>query len=114
MSLILVVTTLPTRQQALQLAHTLVEQRLVACAQLHAIDSVYIWNGQVQEEPEVRLTLKAPASHYTAIETVILEQHPYDLPAIHAQRLDSVHEPYGDWIRNLGREMEAAPGDDCR
>lgn len=102
MSLIAIITTLPTREQALQLARTLVEQRLVACAQLSAIESLYLWNGQLQQEPEVRLTLKAPESHYAAIEAAILEQHPYDLPAIHAQRLNRVHEPYGTWISNLG------------
>ena len=102
MCLIAIVTTLPTREQALQLARTLVEQRLVACAQLSAIESLYLWNGQFQQEPEVRLTLKAPESHYAAIEAAILERHPYDLPAIHAQRLDRVHEPYGAWIRNMG------------
>ena len=109
MTLIAIVTTLPTREQALQLARTLVEQRLVACAQLSAIESLYLWNGQLQQEPEVRLTLKAPESHYAAIEAAILKQHPYDLPAIHAQRLDRVHEPYGAWIRNLGGQPAGNP-----
>jgi periplasmic divalent cation tolerance protein len=108
MSLITVVTTLPTRERALKLARTLVEQRLVACAQLSAIESLYIWDGQLQQDPEVRLTLKAPESHYDAIEAAILEQHPYDLPAIHAQRLDRVHQPYDDWIRGLERQKGAA------
>lgn len=112
MSLIAVITTLPTREQALQLARTLVEQRLVACAQLSAIESLYLWNGQLQQEPEVRLTLKAPESHYAAIEAAILNQHPYDLPAIHAQRLDRVHEPYGAWITNLDRDPAGSPAND--
>lgn len=102
MSLIAIVTTLPTREQALALARILVEQRLVACAQLSAIESLYLWEGQLQQEPEVRLTLKAPESHYKAIEAAILEHHPYDLPAIHAQRLERAHDPYGQWIAALG------------
>lgn len=114
MSLIAIVTTLPTREQALQLARTLVDQQLVACAQLNAIESVYLWNGQVQQDPEVRLTLKAPASHYAAIEAAILERHPYNLPAIHAHRLDRVHEPYGEWIAALGRPQPAAQENDQR
>ena len=107
MSLIAVVTTLPTREQALALARTLVEERLVACAQLSAIDSLYLWDGQLQQEPEVRLTLKAPESHYPAIEAIILEQHPYDLPAIHALRLDRVHAPYAEWISALENHQSA-------
>jgi periplasmic divalent cation tolerance protein len=108
MSLITVVTTLPSREQALQLARTLVQRRLVACAQLSAIESLYIWDGQLHQDPEVRLTLKAPESHYDAIEAAILEQHPYDLPAIHAQQLTRVHQPYADWISALACQEAAA------
>jgi len=110
-SLIAVVTTLPTREQALQLARILVERQLVACAQLSAIESLYLWNGQLQQDPEVRLTLKAPESHYAAIEAVILERHSYDLPAIHALRLDRVHEPYAKWIGALERQPSAPQED---
>lgn len=106
MSVIAIITTLPSREQALQLARSLVERRLVACAQLDAIESVYLWQGELQQEPEVRLTLKAPESHYAGIEAAILEKHPYALPAIHCQRLTRVHRPYEDWIR----ELTEAPG----
>lgn len=112
MSLIAVVTTLPTREQALKLARSLVERRLVACAQLSAIESLYLWNGQLQQEPEVRLILKAVESHYEAIETAILEQHPYDLPAIHAHRLDRLHAPYGDWIQAMSIDPAVPKHDD--
>lgn len=99
MSLIAVFTTLPTREQALELARSLVEQNLVACAQISAIESVYRWQGNVLQEPEYRLMLKACASRHAAIEAAILARHPYELPAIHAQTLERVHEPYGTWIR---------------
>jgi len=105
-SVIAVITTLPTREQALQLASTLVEARLVACAQLNEIESLYLWNGQLQQDPEVRLTLKAPERHYEAIRALILDLHPYDLPAIHALRLDRVHGPYADWITALDNTQQ--------
>jgi periplasmic divalent cation tolerance protein len=108
MSLIAIVTTLPSREQALALARALVEQQLVACAQLTEIESVYLWDGQLEQSPEIRLTLKAPESHYAAIEAAILERHPYELPAIHAQRLDRVHGSYGEWIMALPDPPAAA------
>ncbi|MFM7086798.1 MAG: divalent-cation tolerance protein CutA [Cyanobium sp.] len=100
MSLIAVFTTLPSREQALDLARALVQEGLVACAQISAIESVYVWQGDLQQEPEFRLLLKACASRYDAIEAAILARHPYDLPAIHAQAVVRVHEPYGTWIRS--------------
>lgn len=109
MSLIAIVTTLPSREQALELARSLVERRLVACAQLSDIESLYLWNGQLQQEPEVRLTLKATEHRYGAIEAAILERHPYDLPAIHAYRLDRLHAPYEDWITGISDEQSPPP-----
>jgi len=112
MSLIAVITTLPSRELALDLARSLVERRLVACAQMREIESIYLWEGRLQQEPEVRLTLKAPEKHYEAIEAAILEQHPYELPAIHAIRLERVHAAYGDWIAALSLETPPEPAGD--
>ena len=55
---LLVVTTLATREQALALGREMVERRLAACAQVSAIDSVYRWNGAVEQDAEFRLLLK--------------------------------------------------------
>lgn len=98
MTLLAVFTTLPSREQARRLATLLVERQLVACAQISEIESVYRWDGAVQQEREFRLMLKAPEARYEAIKATILAEHSYALPAIHALRLDSVHEPYGAWI----------------
>lgn len=93
-----VVTTLPTREQALALGRTLVEQRLVACAQVSAIDSVYRWNGGLCQEAEFQLVCKTTAGQWTLVEQAILAQHPYQLPAIHALPVARIHAPYGDWV----------------
>ena len=98
MNLIAIVTTLPSREQALVMARALVERRLVACAQISEIESVYRWQGEVQQEAEVRLLLKTREALHDQVEALILAMHSYELPAIHAIRLDRVHGPYGEWI----------------
>jgi len=99
MDLIAVYTSLPSRQQAQQLAASLVQTGLVACAQISEIESFYRWEGELQQEVEYRLLLKAPARCYDAIETAILSGHSYELPAIHAIRIERVHAPYAAWIQ---------------
>ncbi|MFM7313612.1 MAG: divalent-cation tolerance protein CutA [Cyanobium sp.] len=99
MSLIAVITTLPERQQAVDLSRHLVERRLVACAQMEAIESLYLWEGQLQQDLEIRLTLKTEERHFEAIQAAILSLHPYAIPALHAVRLDRVHGGFADWIR---------------
>jgi periplasmic divalent cation tolerance protein len=101
---LLVITTLATREQALALGRKLVEQRLAACAQVTAIESIYRWQGAVHQEPEFRLLLKTRADGYAALEAALREQHPYELPAIHAVAADQAHVPYAEWVEVETRE----------
>jgi len=98
MSLIAVITTLPSREQALSLARRLVERGLVACAQISQIESFYRWEGTLQQEAEWRLLLKTETRLYDAVKTAILKLHSYDLPAVHSMRLDQIHAAYATWL----------------
>jgi periplasmic divalent cation tolerance protein len=91
-------TTVATREAAHRIAHALVRRKLAACVQIEAIESVYIWQGAVQQEPEFRLQCKTTGARCAAVHAVILELHPYDLPAIHSVVLADVHPPYAAWI----------------
>ena len=95
---IAVVTTLASREDARRLALALVERKLVACAQISAIESIYPWKGVFQEEPEFRLLLKTVEERYAEIEAAIRDLHPYDLPAIHAFAFEHVDAAYAAWI----------------
>lgn len=98
MSVLIAYTTVGTREDAQRIARALVERRLAACVQIGQIDSVYRWNGAVQQEPECRLVIKTTRARYAALELALRELHPYELPAIHA--LDPVHvlPAYADWV----------------
>jgi len=95
---IAVVTTIGTREEALALARALVEQRLAACAQVSAIESVYRWQGAVQEEPEWRVLVKTTDARYAAVEAAIRALHSYELPAIHALGFEQIEPAYAAWV----------------
>lgn len=98
MQVLAVVTTIDRQDAAQALARALLERGLVACAQIDAIESLYHWNGALQQEPEWRVTFKTLATHYEAVRAAILQQHHYTLPAIHAVVLEPIHTPYAQWI----------------
>ena len=98
MTPIAVVTTVATRAEAESLARALVQRRLAACAQISQIESIYRWQGQLQQEAECRLVIKTTRERYAQVEQSIRELHSYELPAIHALAFDAIHAPYGDWI----------------
>ena len=95
---IAVVTTLSSREQAQTMGRALVERRLAACAQIDTIESLYVWNGALQHEPEFRLLLKTLASRYEGVAAAIRALHSYELPAIHAVALDPIDPAYARWI----------------
>ena len=102
--MLLIHTTTPTRDEALRLARELVEQHLVACAQISAIESIYLWDGNLQQEPECRLLLKTSADKWPEVERFIRERHSYDLPAIFAVPVTQASEAYAAWVINSTRE----------
>lgn len=100
-----VVTTVGARADAQRIASELVQRRLVACAQISEIESVYRWNGDVVQEPEWRLLLKTRASMTTAVMDALRALHPYRLPALHVLALHDVDAAYGAWIESETRDI---------
>ncbi len=105
-ALLAVWTTVATREAAQRVAEACVREKLAACVQLSTIDSVYEWQGALQQEAEVRLVLKTTAARYPALATRLRELHPYDLPAIFAL---PVAEASADYIAWVEAQTRAAP-----
>lgn len=93
-----VYTTVDTEEAAQRLARSIIEQRLAACAQITRIDSIYWWQGEVQQSPEYRLLFKTTESRYAALADSIKREHPYDLPALYAVAFDHCDAAFAEWI----------------
>jgi len=100
-SLILAHTTCGSAEEAEQLAARLVEEHLVACAAIGPSQlSIYPWQGKIEREREVPLTLKTTAARFEALENRLGELHSYDVPELLAtQVVESGHE-YERWVRD--------------
>ncbi|UCH48016.1 MAG: divalent-cation tolerance protein CutA [Betaproteobacteria bacterium] len=96
---LLVLTNLPDRDGALQLAKALVEKRLAGCVNvLDGCTSVFRWEGAVQTEREIPVLIKTRTEHFDQLQEAILALHPYDLPEVIAVRLDDGLESYLEWV----------------
>ena len=98
MGYISVYTTLPDAKKAKEIARTLVNERLCACANIFKVDSVYRWKGKIEEEAEYGLILKTKEEVYTKLEARIKELHPYEVPMIVRYKIDKGFESYFKWI----------------
>lgn len=99
MDTLLVITNLPDAESARALATTLVEQRVAACVNVLApCQSIYRWEGKVEEAEEVTLLIKTSAARYAALEEAIRAYHPYELPEIVAVRIEKGLPDYLAWV----------------
>lgn len=97
-SYILILTTVPTEQHAADLARSLVSARLAACVQLQTIRSIYRWQDELCDEPEVRLAIKTTAQLYPHVEQHIKANHPYQTPQILQLPITGGSSEYLAWI----------------
>lgn len=98
-----VTTTVASLEDARRLARAMVEARLAACAQIEAIESVYVWEGALQQVGEQRITFKTTDARYGAFEAALRAAHPYQLPMIVALPLEFVLADYAAWVAAMTR-----------
>jgi periplasmic divalent cation tolerance protein len=82
---------------AADLARTLVEERLAACVNRVACDSIYRWDGEVVTDEEVILLAKTTDEGYDALATRVEEVHPYDVPCIERFEEADLLPAFAEW-----------------
>ena len=92
----------PNRQEAQRIAEALVGQELASAVNVIAQDSVYRWQGKINQAEEFLLLIKSQQENYDSIERVILDMHSYELPGIAVMPVVNGYAPYLTWIRSSG------------
>lgn len=104
MTTAVVYVTAATREDALAIARPLVDERLVACANVIGdVTSVYRWEGAVHADPEVVVVLKTRTELVDAVVARIRELHPYDQPCITSWPIERGDPGYLAWIESSTR-----------
>jgi periplasmic divalent cation tolerance protein len=94
-----VLSTINDRDQAENLAQTLLEERLVACINiLGPLTSLYHWQGEITRDQEFLLIMKTTASREAALLSRVQELHPYDIPEVIVVPIETGTPSYLGWI----------------
>jgi periplasmic divalent cation tolerance protein len=97
-SFILVLITTPSAKTSQQIAEALVSRKLAACVNiLPGIRSLYTWKGTVQQDNEHLLIVKSRLQLFDALQAVVREIHPYEVPEIIALPVVVGSQSYLDW-----------------
>lgn len=85
--------------EAEDLARALLDARLVACVNVTGVQSLYWWEGAVQNEAERLLVMKTQHRLLDPLIERIRDLHSYETPEVIAIPIVGGYAPYLDWVR---------------
>ncbi|MCU0255296.1 MAG: divalent-cation tolerance protein CutA [Vicinamibacterales bacterium] len=101
---VLVLITWPADRPVDAFARTLVEERLAACVNVLAdVQSLYRWEGAVQQDAERQLLVKTTADRLDALEARVAALHPYEVPEFLVVPIGGGSDRYLEWLRTQTR-----------
>lgn len=96
---VVVLVTISSEAEARQLAKYLLQQKLIACANLMPVNSLYMWEDEMQDDAEVLMILKTTSAVFSErLQAAIQAEHPYDVPEIITMPIVLGSADYLKWI----------------
>lgn len=97
--LIYVFWTCRDKQEAKKIIHRLLDQRLIACASIFPeVESIYRWEGKIEESQEVKVILKTALNHFDAVQIHIQKHCSYEVPEILQVDIAQGNPRYLSWV----------------
>ncbi|ANH78706.1 divalent-cation tolerance protein CutA [Candidatus Chlamydia sanziniae] len=96
---VLILTQLPSQEQALALATTLITSHLAACVHIFPKgQSVYLWEGELQISEEYHVQIKTTQRSFPGVSSAIKLHCEYEVPEILLFFLEDGDKDYLHWL----------------
>ena len=96
---IIVLVTTPSREEAEKIAQTLLEERLIACANiLGPAHSLFWWQGKIDTAQEHLILMKTRKDLFSKVSERVKVLHSYQTPEIIATPIVEGLKPYLEWL----------------
>ena len=96
--ILLLITTVPNKLLAEQVAKELIERKLAACVSIKEIKSVYKWRGNIEENKEFEITIKSLPEKLNELTIILKEKISYEVPELIYKIFESENS-YFQWIK---------------
>ncbi|MBI4149685.1 divalent-cation tolerance protein CutA [Candidatus Woesearchaeota archaeon] len=90
--------TCKDKQEAERIAKELLRKRLIACANIFPIASLYRWKGKIEKAKEVAVILKTKKEMFEEAAAIIKRLHSYEVPCICAGESSEVSKEYAAYL----------------
>ncbi len=93
--------TVSSKEEAERIAYTLVHDQLAACVNiLSPIQSIYRWEGDIQNDVELMLVIKTRRALFDDVSECVHRLHSYEKPEVIAVPIEAGDAPYLSWVRD--------------
>jgi len=107
MAYIIVFMTASTKEEAGKIVRALLEERLIACANImDHVSSFFWWQGKIEEEKEVLAIMKSHESIFKKLSQRVTELHSYEVPEILALPIIEGAPSYLDWMKTCLEQVK--------
>jgi periplasmic divalent cation tolerance protein len=90
-----------------EIAHALLERQLIACAKFSPVHSVYRWNGDVEEDNEIYMTLESASDLYNEVKQIVAETiRGYDTFVLTEVAIANMNDEARKWLESSLKEMK--------
>jgi len=99
MEINLIYMTAGSREEAETIGRELVASKLAACVNiLDHMTSIYVWEGELQQDQETVLIAKTTAPLVPALTEKVKSMHSYDCPCIVSVPVVSGNSAFLEWV----------------
>lgn len=111
-ALTIILTSVGTEQQAVEISEELIDRRLATCVNIiPCLRSIYRWKGKVCEDTEYLLLVKTPRRNFDGVSEAIRAFHSYELPEILAVPVEKAEEAFHRWVLQMVEPFDGANSD---
>lgn len=96
----MIITTYPDQMSAEKIAKDSIKARLVACANIIKVRSIYVWKGKIEDTEEFLVLFKTTEKGSNKLKDFIKKNHPYEVPEIVEIAPDYVDPNYLSWLND--------------
>lgn len=101
---LVVFITAKDKAEARRIARKLLQKKLAACVNFIPVESMFAWEGEIQEEDEVLMVVKTKTDAFDELMTAVKIAHSYDTPEIIGAPVILGSREYLKWIDHVVKD----------
>jgi len=100
MTMIMVYITCKDGEEARKIATHLLDNKLIACANIFPINSLYKWEKKLENTKEMVIIAKSIKEKFPAIEKEVKRLHSNKIPCIVMIEVSESNQEYLNWVKD--------------